>query len=169
MNFVAIGSTINPFKGTFNGANFSIVNLTINGVTNHTALFAKGVGAIVTNLVMLNVNVNCSFTCVAALLGECDQCFLENIHLSTSSPLISSQITGPDLVGGIVGSLCNSIIKFCSVQNTFVKGYTSSGVGGIAGQCNMVNMTNCYNFGEQFSLKLFNLLSFICFSHRFPK
>lgn len=123
-NFTPIGSSTNPFKGTFNGQGYSIKNVDINteGMDN-VALFAYSHQATIKNLCLSNVDVRGNDN-VGALVGTSFNSQISNIG-------VSGEVNGRNHVGGLVGkSIQNS--SFTNIVSTVtVRGYDL--VGGLCG------------------------------------
>ena len=131
---------ISGFKGTFDGANFTISNLNVAVTgTASAGLFADGIGATIKNLKLQNVNVNGNWR-TGAIIGDGSCVTIENCHVNggnvTSTPhLISGKYDYGNHAGGIVGYLAadggNASVTDCSVTGLTISAYRD--VAGIAG------------------------------------
>jgi uncharacterized repeat protein (TIGR02543 family) len=106
------------FKGTFDGGNFTISNISINATKGYGGIFARINNATVKNLVLDNITVQTTAR-AGALVGriETGGSTIENIVLKNSS------VNGADSngVGGLVGQLSvSSTIRNVAVQNVTV-------------------------------------------------
>jgi len=135
------GTTANnyrPFRGTFDGGNFVIDNLTINYHNiNLLGLFGLIIGGRVENVRLENVNIEGSSSDnVGGVAGFIDS----NSHVinSYSTGLINSKNGSGRHVGGVVGFVgFNSNVINCystgTVGNTISTYFINSYVGGVAG------------------------------------
>lgn len=143
-----IGSASNYFKGTFDGAGYTISNLTFDTNQLDQALFGYVQGATVQNLNIDNANISgASYT--GAIIGTVyDYALVENCKVT------NSVITGQNHVGGLIGGINvkngaqKTEIKNCTVENTTVtstKKVKEHGyIGGIIGGTSMNSTEGCY-------------------------
>lgn len=151
--FISIGSYDqtfkNAFKGKFDGIDYNIFGLTINGNgKDYVGLFGVTNGATINNVTLVGGNVS-GGSDVGAIIGYANDTTISNAVNSAS-------VTGEAEVGGIVGTAINSTItnavntgKIESVGETLEDGSTLSNVGGLIGY--MYNGTldgNSYNLGN---------------------
>lgn len=162
--FSPIGTESAPFRGTFDGQNFTISNLYIS--TEDKApqgLFGKAC-----NCVIKNVSVNGYVKGgdkAALLVGYCDN--VELAYCNTKGYVegkyslallagyfnsgtitcctIEGTAQGTQFVGGIVGKALNATIANC-LSSADLEG--ESCVGGIAGDPGFVTFTNCLALGK---------------------
>lgn len=157
-----IGTSSNPFRGSFDGAGYSIKNMTVNGrmIENNTCggLFGYIEGASISNIgienaIIENVEYAGGVACFA------DNSRLENVYtdfsLSQSSgePAKDIGILAIRGAGGLVYELKNSLgstLGLVSSYNNIPVSVTatSSGsnyVGGLVGVLSSSSITNCYN------------------------
>lgn len=132
-------ATENIFKGTFDGGNNTISNLTVNVTDDEVAagLFAQARGT-VKNVKVKNVDIKGHYK-AGAIVGDALCSKIENCHVDggtiTSTP--DSKKDNANNVGGIAGYLCaepGAWVKDCSVKNLTITAYRC--VGGIAGRTN---------------------------------
>ena len=115
-----IGTQANPFKGTFDGGDNTIINLVVEG-ENNVGLFGYADNATIKNIKLENVNVK-GTDCVGAIAGQVySTSLIDNCHVSGSI-----QVEGQTNVGGIVGKYYTKV-KNCSVigddvATSYVKG-----------------------------------------------
>ena len=148
----------NVFRGTFDGQNNTISNLTISTYAfEGVGLFAFLDGGIIQNLTLSNVNISTTQESTGAVVGAISNgASIVNVHVQSGS------IKGNQGVGGIVGRiLCEGSVSRCtnaasvegvtldsSDSNTF--GYN---VGGIVGAAyyhlngDGMSISNCVNSG----------------------
>jgi hypothetical protein len=95
-NWQPIGSSCEPFEGSFNGNGFSIDNLTINQASTERGLFGVTEDATLINISLVNVNVN-GKTYTGSLIGH-----MKNgmVHNSSASGTVLSSF---DHIGGLIG------------------------------------------------------------------
>ncbi len=123
--FAPVGTAAKPFRGAFNGDNFTISSITINATNDYAGIFGfVDCNSQVRNLKVSNIAVNAaSSTYVGAIAGY-NKGALINCDVS------DSVVIGKNGVGGICG-LNEWQIRYCDVTNTLISGM--SGIGGIAG------------------------------------
>ena len=143
-----IGTSAVYFKGEFDGAGYTISNLTFEQNSLDHALFGYVQGATIKNLKIDNANISgTSYT--GAVIGTIyDYALVDNCHVTNST------ITGQNHVGGIVGGINEkngaqkTEIKNCTVENTTVtssKKVKEHGyIGGIIGGTSMNKDEPCY-------------------------
>lgn len=143
-----IGSAANYFKGTFDGAGYTISNLTFDTNQLDQALFGYVQGATIQNLNIDNANISgASYT--GAIIGTIyDYALVENCKVT------NSVITGQNHVGGLIGGINEKTgaqvteIKNCTVENTAITSVKNSKehayIGGIIGGTSMNDTEPCY-------------------------
>ncbi|MCA1802617.1 MAG: T9SS type A sorting domain-containing protein [Rhodothermaceae bacterium] len=118
-----IGSGSNPFKGSFDGNGFSILNLTIDRQDeNNQGLFGYTNGAVLKNLELLNVNIS-GAVYTGAVVAQSRASFYDGIEVMGS-------ITGKNNTGGAFGNNYQDHIHKV-ITNVNVSGTTS--IGGLSG------------------------------------
>ena len=138
-----IGNNSRPYRGTFDGANYTISGLNINNSSaNYQGLFGYvDTGGTVKNLTVSGsvsghnfvggvVGVNSGSVTNCAFSGNVEDCDF------------TGNVSGSDYVGGVVGD------NRGSVENCYNTGKVSGNrsVGGVVGD-NGGSVTNCYNTG----------------------
>lgn len=155
--WIPIGTEQAPFKGQFNGNNYSITGLKINSIVecaykSSTGLFAFATGATIKNLsVNADIQVsesNDSFYSVGIIVGYAKFSKIENCITSGS---IKADLGGTCCAGGIVGEVIHdSLISGCenSAEITvnakaeiFVGGITGSSYSPVSLCANKGNLT----------------------------
>jgi hypothetical protein len=122
-----------PFIGVFDGNGYTISNLTIRG-TRYLGLFGRlGSVAKISNLGLVDVDINGTGFYIGGLAGENDGGIITTC-CSTGT------VSGHGLVGGLVGQN-EGIVTNCYSRGT-VSG--SSAVGGLVGR-NKNLVSNCYS------------------------
>ena len=137
-NWEPIGTTDNPFMGTFDGNNKVISNLVVEG-ESCAGLFGKTAGATINNVTIKNANVR-GTSYVGAIVGMGYTGTINNCHVTGTI-----QIEGKYMVGGISGHgyaiIYNSSVIATANSGSYVKGVHSAdnlegdNVGGIVGHC----------------------------------
>ena len=136
-NWIPIGTSANPFKGTFDGGDKTISDLNVVG-ENNVGLFGYATEANIKNVKIVNANVK-GTDCVAALIGQgYASTYIDNCHVSGSI-----KVEGQTNVGGIVGKyyarVTNSSVIGDGVATSYVKGtyeaedFEGDNIGGIMG------------------------------------
>ncbi|MBR5012547.1 MAG: hypothetical protein IKY15_01265, partial [Clostridia bacterium] len=134
------------YKGTFNGANHVIYDMTISTNATYAGLFAKvASSAVVKNITFVNAKIQGEFTYAGVVAGE-------NNGLITLCHVIESQIVnGGSATGGIVGynnftqtanGGLSARVALCGVEKTLLTG--AGDVGGIVGANKGSIVESCY-------------------------
>ena len=128
----AIGTSDDPFTGSFDGQGYKINNLYINRPDEElVGLFGYvGEGGVVKNLGVVNANV--TGDPVGGLMGE--------NHGTVSNCYATGIVNGEDSVGGLVGYNAGTVSNSYSTGNVTGVDY---GIGGLVGQ-NSGNVSNCH-------------------------
>ena len=136
-NWEPIGTKANPFKGTFDGADYTISNLVVEG-ENYVGLFGYADDATIKNVTIKNANVK-GVECVGVIAGNVySTSLIDNCHVKGNI-----KVEGQTSVGGIVGkyytkvSNCSVIgdgVATSYVKGTYVKSdFEGDNIGGIMG------------------------------------
>lgn len=148
-NFTSIGNNTTAFTGKFDGIDYNIFNLNINGIGN-VGLFGKTDGATINNVTLVGGSITGTGSNVGAIVGNANDTTLTNV-------VNSAAVSGNSNVGGIVGSATNSAIK--DAINTGTINGSGDNVGGLIGnlQNSKLDTTkevekgligNSYNLGD---------------------
>lgn len=137
-NWTAIGTTTNPFIGTFDGGSKTI---NFNNITTSNGMFGIiDTGGIVQNVTLDNVNIIISGAYVGGVAGS-NAGTVENCS-------VTGTITGADdFVGGVVGynNGGTGTVQNCSVTGAVT--VTGDNIGGVVGENNGGTVLNCYTTG----------------------
>ena len=117
-NFDPIGSVggNKSFRGTYDGGNFIISNLTVSNNYGSIGLFGMIKDATIQNIVLVSPNVravNPGFNeiCLGALIGVCDKISgtntVENCHVISPTLTVSGTSSGTNNIGAIIGEIYN--------------------------------------------------------------
>lgn len=147
-NFTSIGNDTTAFTGKFDGIDYNIFNLNING-ENNVGLFGKTDGATISNVTLVGGSITGKDN-VGAIVGSANNTTLTNV-------VNSAAVSGNSNVGGIVGSADDSAIK--DAINTGTINGSGYNVGGLIGnlQNSKLDTTkevekgligNSYNLGD---------------------
>ena len=134
------------YKGTFNGANHVIYDMSISTNATHGGLFAKvASGAVVKNITIVNAQIQGEFTYAGVIAGE-------NNGLITLCLVLESQIVnGGSATGGIVGynnftqtanGGLSARVALCGVEKSLLSG--AGDMGGIVGANKGSIVESCY-------------------------
>ena len=123
-NFTAIGNDIKPFKGTFDGDNHTIKNLTINNEANYQGLFGYVVEeGTIKNLSLENANVTGKAN-VGGVVGHNDGGTVSNVFAKNCT----IKTTTDEEVGALVGKGTVAGYYFnCNISNS--NGTQNGGAG----------------------------------------
>ena len=141
-----IGVTGNPFKGTFDGKNHTVSNLTISGSTQ-IAPFGNVEGGTIKNVSFSNISMTASSQRAAGVAARTVDATIDNCHV------LSGSLQGTGQNGGIVGvnvaGTGKTQISNCS-NAASVTGTSGGGNGGIAGYIHSGNVVvyDCINNGN---------------------
>lgn len=139
--FTPIGTSQNPFKGTFdgNGSNLSLAYLTVSvSGTGYNGLFGVVDGGTIKNVSLHT----CTFTggnMSGAIVGELISGTIEDCSVISCSVTTSGAVNSP-LIGGVVGLNLAGTVSNCTVKgrNTITASTTSEDgipqAGGVAGE-----------------------------------
>lgn len=127
--WVPIGNAENPFRGTFNGVNHKISNLSINGTTNYVGLFGFLDGGIVENIEIQSVSITNTSDDTGAAVGR-----IENNGKVSNVNILSGSITGNKRTGGVVGTIkAYGTIENCTNAASVTSNtYNAGGIVGAA-------------------------------------
>lgn len=140
---IASGS---EYKGSFNGANHVIYDMSITKNATHAGLFAKvASGAVVKNITFVHANIQGEFTYAGIVAGE-NQGIITLCHV-----LESNIVNGGSATGGIVGyntfsqtenGGISARVAMCGVERTNLTG--AGDIGGIVGANKGSIVESCY-------------------------
>jgi urease accessory protein UreF len=149
-----IGSSVNPFSGTFNGQGYSLTGVSLTGSANYVGLFSYVTGGTILNLGVSASSVSAAaYSYVGTLIGYASG----TVNLSNVSVALSGTVSGSQYVGGVAGQLAVSAassIDGCTVTGSGTVSASSSYVGGFAGYftagvlnatTSAVNVSSSYN------------------------
>ena len=129
--WIGIGNSNNPFRGCFDGNNFTIYNLSISDMLS-SGMFASAEGAVISDLILEDVTiVNAIYG--GALIGEAYNVEITNVKVVNANISGVNEESGV-IIGGLVGDSWNT--NFYNVEvsgNISVFSEYESAVGGIAG------------------------------------
>jgi hypothetical protein len=111
--FVPIGFTKDFFRGTLDGNNKTITNLTITGTGSYTGIFTKAYHAVFKNIRLVNVNVTGGYS-TGAIAG-----YVENVDLKDS--YVTGKVTG-NSTGDRLGLAFGSAGNFTRIYRCYTKG-----------------------------------------------
>ena len=166
--FVPIGSSTDPFTGSYDGQGHSITNLMVNrGPTGDIGLFGCSSGASICNLQLLNCDIDGNQR-VGALVGQAIDSTVENCgssgllraswagggligranHSDISrcySIVAVRSLSGGDYRGGLIGATQDT----CSVKNCYARGSVDGNeeTGGLVGRLSDTKVDRCYSAG----------------------
>ncbi len=140
LGFLPIGTSSIQFLGTYNGDNYSIINLFINRPTSdNIALFGYCSLANISNLNLTNVNITGN-NLTGSLLGYSDRLEVENCH-------VSGNVTGiEEKTGGLIGFARVTHVNNCHSSVNVYGGDDFTG-GLIAHTETACEIRNCYSTG----------------------
>ena len=134
-----------PFKGIFDGRNYTIEGIQINYNSTGVGLFAYVDNATIKNLKIGKNSSITGYKAVGGIVGKAvNQTTISNCE---NQAILQINSSGDGLVGGIAGTVRNTTIYNCS--NIVTIGIDSGNlVGGILGSGTEANILKCYNTGN---------------------
>ena len=142
VNWIPIGSN-RSFRGTFDGNNKNISNLTsTSGNYYYNGFFGQiGDDGRVENLTISNAVLgNAGYGYAGAVAAYNFYGTVENCH-------VSGEISNGDVCGGIVGGIFSGTVQNCSYTGTGNAVSGTSSAGGIAGSMDFATIQNCFASG----------------------
>lgn len=136
--------TYKYFKGTYDGNNKTISNLTVNAPnSNYQGLFGYTSKAVIKNVTLANCNIT-GKQYTGGIVGYAStSTAIENCHVNGN---ISATESDASEHGGIVGSATATSITNCTVTGTISTSVSNDNYGGIVGAANYdVVITSCEN------------------------
>lgn len=149
-DFISIGSdNSKAFTGNFDGIDYNIFGLTINGGDN-TGLFGYTNNATISNVTLVGGSIT-GKDYVGAIVGNANNTTLTNV-------VNSAAVSGNSYVGGIVGSADGTTVEN-AINTGTIEGNSKNetNVGGLIGEMKDSNLTdnysseligNSYNLGD---------------------
>lgn len=138
LTWLPIGSNSVPYTGSFDGANYTISGIYINGENNYVGLFGSvDKGAYIHDLTLTDSYIR-GGSYAGGIAGKIYGTQIENCHSSAT-------IYGNQQVGGIAGISTDS-----SVKNSVNSGnlFAKHRVGGIVGYMYLTDVIGCINIGH---------------------
>ena len=134
-----------PFKGIFDGRNYTIDGIQINSNSEGVGIFAYTDNATIKNLKNGKNSSITGYKGVGGIVGRAvNQTTISNCE---NQAILQINSSGDGLVGGIAGTVRNTTIYNCS--NIVTIGIDSGNlVGGILGSGTEANILKCYNTGN---------------------
>ena len=134
-----------PFKGIFDGRNYTIDGIQINSNSEGVGIFAYTDNATIKNLKTGKNSSITGYKGVGGIVGRAvNQTTISNCE---NQAILQINSSGDGLVGGIAGTVRNTTIYNCS--NIVTIGIDSGNlVGGILGSGTEANILKCYNTGN---------------------
>ena len=136
--------TYKYFKGTYDGNNKTISNLTVNAPnSNYQGLFGYTSKAVIKNVTLANCNIT-GKQYTGGIVGYAStSTAIENCHVRGNISATESDASGH---GGIAGSATSTSITNCTVTGTISTSVSNDNYGGIVGAANYdVVITSCEN------------------------
>ena len=149
--WIPIGTREHPFRGTFDGNEKTLTNLTINEKTDYEykGLFGVNEGTI-KNLNINNSNIRlASGKYVGSVAALCVGGNITNVKVTENDIFLSGIIDS--YIGGLVGAATNnSIIEGCGISGGTLKIQSGKAkIGGLVGMCDSSIVSHSYVNTEQ--------------------
>ena len=157
MNFLPIGNSSNPFKGSIQGDGSYIKGINIvSNQTENVGLFGYSEGANFTNINFLDftVNTTTNSTNVALVFGFLNSSSVSGINLNANNSSLNRIFGNSSMYcGGLFGYVYNSTVNNVTVKNTIVEFPLCQYTGGIFGGIHEAEIISCHNLGFSFKKK----------------
>lgn len=142
-NWTSVGNESSPYRGTVDGAGYSISNLKINQQAKDAGFIGYSKGSTVKNLTLKNVSVNNTQENTGGLVGYMENGTIEFCRIE------SGTVYGTFYVGGFVGKIMYDGKIIASSNAASVDG-SSWYFGGIVGDAERTGgiIIGCYNIGN---------------------
>ncbi len=139
-----IGTSPDPFTGTFDGGNHTISNISMNLPQGyHVALFGRVNGSKLTNVKLQGVDV-VGQNHAASLIALCDNSTVKNCHAENVN---ASAGNYGESLGGLIAKTSESSILDCTVKTIHID--ADADAGGLIGRSDSSSTQNCrVNDGE---------------------
>ena len=147
VKFEPLGTEDDPFTGTFNGNGCTIRGFSLNAERDNAGLFGYVQGGTIQNVTVENASVKGdAVKNVAVLAGSVDKGTVSSCTVKGGKVSVSGNLSF-NSVGGVIGTARNSLVTFCA-NSADVTG--AEMVGGIVGQLNQAesDLSYCYNEGR---------------------
>ncbi|NLA25729.1 MAG: cadherin-like domain-containing protein, partial [Bacteroidales bacterium] len=130
-SFLPLGSSTNIFKGTFDGQNYTLSNLSLTQATSRAGFFARIDEGGVKNLNVDSFDIKAP-DYAGAVAGQMFRASIENVHVSNST--ILSDHFGGGVTGHLYGNAKNSSVTDVEVlAHNELAGELGNKLGGLAG------------------------------------
>lgn len=140
MEWIPIGNSNNPFKGTFDGNGNTIYGMYINSpYRSYAGLFGYLQKGTIQNLCIENSYI-CAYKYIGGIVGKCSQGTIDNCKNKSSITI------NYDYGGGICGQIEEGTISKCCNYGDIVCSSSYGQVGGIVGGACASNIYNCANY-----------------------
>ena len=170
----SIGNSKTPFTGIFDGNGHTIKNLKIDKASNkYLGLFGVTNNATIKNINIENISIN-GTECIGALIGQAKGSIkIENCKIfgicningksdlgglvgyvsdggtitgSSANVIITDSYLGSGHIGGLAGTLNNTILSKCSSTGDIIS--RDSYIGGLVGYADGSKISECYAIGN---------------------
>lgn len=149
-DFNMIGTSSNPFSGSFSGNGYAISNFTITdieGTNTDIGMFRRvsGENALIKDLTLIEPNIDCAdyIIRVGSLAGK-----IEDDAALNNCVVQGGFVAGNADVGGLVGYVYGSRLNECrTVDVEVLVRYDGKVAGGVIGESNNSTIMNCSSSG----------------------
>ena len=148
-DWTPIGTSGNPFSGTFNGQGHAIQNILLNTGKSYSGLFGAASGATIRDFSIGGTLTVANGTGEHGVVGYASGSTIRDVH-SALNITTGKANDETKHVGGIVGSMCNtSTVTRCSYSGNISDAGTNT-IGGIVGYADQTanSISYCLNYGS---------------------
>ncbi|MCH8495864.1 MAG: T9SS type A sorting domain-containing protein [Balneolales bacterium] len=131
--FMPIGSSADPFTGTFNGNGYKIHNLKINRATPNVGLFSFTLEATIQNLGLVDVDITAQSTDSGVLIGRAHATIVDKSY--ATGTFTQTSVESNSSFGGLVGRFHGGMMvsSWSEVNLTVVGLYAGGLIGSVSG------------------------------------
>ncbi|MCF0196774.1 MAG: discoidin domain-containing protein, partial [Bacteroidaceae bacterium] len=145
----SIGTTTNPFKGTFDGQGYTISNLVVDSPYDNAGLIGYAIGGVTVKNVTLDNTCSIKGKVGVGLVGlvkGSGNTYLTNLGYEGTISHVTGGKNGGGILGGNSGSQAKIYMTGCYMTGTVVGLSEDGAVSGWAGS-NKPVVTSCWNSG----------------------
>lgn len=140
--WIAIGTSSKPFKGTFDGNKCTISGLYGKTKRQYNGLFGAVDNAVIKNLGLVNFYLNGN-KYNGGIAGYSNKSDFENVYSRGKIVL-----KGNENIGGLIGHAVDSDFESVSSHISIITDGKLESVGGLIGNCEESDIKNAYTIGE---------------------
>ena len=137
ITFQMIGSANTPFQGSFDGAGYTLSNISLALTGNNIAVFPAVINGVIKNLNLNGMTNLSQGTFFGGLIATAVNSQITNIRITNLT------MNAPDFSGGLIGQAQNCVVSNSSVQGTMQLNFGTDSGGGLIGDALNVKVSSC--------------------------